>query len=453
MAKINFTSARIDSFECPEGSSQAFLWDARSPGLGLRVTSSGAKSYIFQAKLHGVTIRLTIGDSRIWSISAAQEEGRRLQTLVNQGVDPREHKAELQAAHTARRSEARRREVTMGEAWDTYVAARRPHWGKLHHHDHVRLAATGGLQRLRSKDLTQAGPLASLRPLRLGDLSSQHLASWLNEEAAKRPTSAALAFRLLRGFIHWTSDIPDYRGQIPVDACSSRLVKDALPKVRAKEGDVLQREQLSAWFNAVRALSNETASTYLQGLLLTGARREELAALTWEDVDFKWRSLTLNDKMEGTSGRVIPLTPYFKQLLVALRASQEQTTDIERRVGRNTSNEIEARPNWVFVSQTAADGRIAEPRGAHVKALSAAGLPHLTLHGLRRSFGTLSEWCETPVGVVAQIQGHKPSAIAEKHYRRRPLDLLRQWHDQIELWILKEADVHPSPELPGGPSD
>jgi len=170
-------------------------------------------------------------------------------------------------------------------------------------------------------------------------------------------------------------------------------------------------------------------------------------------VDFKWRSLTLNDKMEGTSGRVIPLTPYFKQLLVALRASQEQTTDIERRVGRNTSNEIEARPNWVFVSQTAADGRIAEPRGAHVKALSAAGLVHLTLHGLRRSFGTLSEWCETPVGVVAQIQGHKPSAIAEKHYRRRPLDLLRQWHDQIELWILKEADVHPSPELPGGPSD
>ena len=29
------------------------------------------------------------------------------------------------------------------------------------------------------------------------------------------------------------------------------------------------------------------------------------------------------------------------------------------------------------------------------------------------------------MGVVAQIQGHKPSALAEKHYRRRPLDLLR----------------------------
>jgi hypothetical protein len=29
-------------------------------------------------------------------------------------------------------------------------------------------------------------------------------------------------------------------------------------------------------------------------------------------------------------------------------------------------------------------------------------------------------------------QGHKPSALAEKHYHRRPLDLLRKWHDEIE---------------------
>jgi hypothetical protein len=37
--------------------------------------------------------------------------------------------------------------------------------------------------------------------------------------------------------------------------------------------------------------------------------------------------------------------------------------------------------------------------------------------------------------------GHKPSAIAEKHYRRRPLDLLRQWHVKIEAWILEQAGV------------
>jgi intergrase/recombinase len=66
------------------------------------------------------------------------------------------------------------------------------------------------------------------------------------------------------------------------------------------------------------------------------------------------------------------------------------------------------------------------------------------LHGLRRLFGTLSEWCEVPAGVVAQIQGHKPSAITEKHYRRRPLDLLRKWHDQIEAWMLQQAGIDPA---------
>jgi intergrase/recombinase len=53
----------------------------------------------------------------------------------------------------------------------------------------------------------------------------------------------------------------------------------------------------------------------------------------------------------------------------------------------------------------------------------------------------MSEWCEVPTGVVAQIMGHKPSAIAEKHYRRRPLDLLRSWHVKIEAWILEQAGI------------
>ena len=64
----------------------------------------------------------------------------------------------------------------------------------------------------------------------------------------------------------------------------------------------------------------------------------------------------------------------------------------------------------------------------------------------------MSEWVECPVGVVAQIQGHKPSAIAEKHYRQRPLDLLRQWHTKIEGWMLLEAGLEqpdPAEKLKG----
>ena len=43
--------------------------------------------------------------------------------------------------------------------------------------------------------------------------------------------------------------------------------------------------------------------------------------------------------------------------------------------------------------------------------------------------------------MIAQIQGHKPSATAEKHYRVRPLDLLRVHHERLEAWILEQAGV------------
>ena len=75
-----------------------------------------------------------------------------------------------------------------------------------------------------------------------------------------------------------------------------------------------------------------------------------------------------------------------------------------------------------------------------------AGLDHVTLHGLRRTFASLAEWVEMPLGVAAQIMGHKPSATAERHYINRPLELLALWHGKYEAWILAEAGVDFSAE-------
>ena len=178
-------------------------------------------------------------------------------------------------------------------------------------------------------------------------------------------------------------------------------------------------------------------AAYLQTLLITGARREELAWLKWDDIDFQWNGLTIRDKVDGE--RTIPLTPYVSSLLAQLPRRKMMVNDKEV-------------PNpWVFSSPTAASGRLQEPRIAHNKVLTTAGLPALSLHGLRRSFGTLAEWVEVPAGIVAQIMGHKPSATAEKHYRVRPLDLLRMWHTKIEAWILEQAGIEqPSQETKPG---
>lgn len=437
MNRISFTAGRLKDATCTEGKQQVFLWDLDTKGLGLRVTVAGAKAFIYQGKLDGKTIRITIGNPDAWPIESqwgkdadgkrievrrgAREEARRLQGLLDQGIDPRRQEAQERQARLDASVAARRQDLLVGDAWDEYLKARRGRWSEGHYQDHLAFSARGGVKKKRGKGLTESGPIAALLPLKLVDLDANALSSWLEKESKVRPTAAALSYRLMRAFIRWSADSEEYRGLIPDEVYNARKVRDALPRSQTKEGDSLQREQLKAWFNAVRKAANPVASAYLQALLITGARREEMAALCWEDVDFQWRSLRLRDKVDGT--RVIPLTPYLHSLLSALPRRSE----------------------WVFSSPTAKGGRIAEPRYAHLTAIETAGLPHLSIHGLRRSFGTLCEWVEVPAGVSAQIMGHKPSALAEKHYRRRPLDLLRVWHDKIEAWMLNQAGVDFAP--------
>src|SRR5262249_36321507 len=62
MHKVNFTVERIVALKCAKGKQQSIFWDRKTPGLGLRVTAAGTKSYIFETRLHGRTLRTTIGD-------------------------------------------------------------------------------------------------------------------------------------------------------------------------------------------------------------------------------------------------------------------------------------------------------------------------------------------------------------------------------------------------------
>ncbi len=445
MQRERLTPERIRRFKNPEGIKQSFMWDTEAPRLAVRATA-GAKSFIFESKLNRRTIRATIGDVRDWNLDDARAEARRLQTLVDQGVDPREEKRERIAAAEAKREEARRIEAPALEAWSVYLAVRKSKWSASHLADHETVSKLGGEKRTRGRrkgepETTQPGALRSLLEHPLRQIDADRVRIWMQGEASKRPTHARLAFGLLRAFLNWCADHPEYRAQVNSDACASKIAREELPK-RAAKDDCLQREMLRPWFQQVRALSSPVQRAYLQVVLLTGARREEVAGLRWEDVDFQWKALTIKDKVEGE--RTIPLTPYVAGLLRDLKRRNDAPPPQDRILyGRRIKNDLDGwEPSpWVFSSPAASSGRIQEPRIAHNRALAAAGLPALSIHGLRRSFGSLSEWCEVPAGIVAQIQGHKPSATAEKHYRVRPIDLLRVWHERIEAWILNEAGI------------
>lgn len=416
------TLERIRKIPRPDGKQAIYIFDDDPSVLAVRVTPAGSKAFVFCGKLNQTPFRVTIGDVGVWSLEDARNEARRLQTLVDQGIDPRIQKAEVLAVTQAKQAEARRVEAPALGAWQEYCEARSHIWGARMQQDHQRYVDAGGKPKTRGRrpgegDVTQPGLLYHLlNENSLRELTAERVSSWLQAHVLERPTMASLAYRFLRAFLRWCESHPTYGKDIHSGVYAVRSVKDHVPRVRAKD-DCLQREQLPLWFEHVRHISNPVISAYLQSLLLTGARREELAGLKWVNVDFQWKSITIADKVEDF--RVIPLCPYIEWLLVSLPCRNE----------------------FVFSSLSSESGHITEPRIQHNKALQAAGLPSLTLHGLRRSFGTLCEWVEVPAGISAQIMGHKPSALAEKHYRKRPLDLLRSWHTKIEAWMLEQAGL------------
>jgi len=429
---VELTAGLIERLTCrTDIKAQAFLRDTKAPGLRVRVTNTGAKSFVFEAKLNRQTIRRTIGDVRAWTIEAARTEANRLRVTLDGGDDPRELERQQQeakaqaiadkaAADTAQAQQEAAQALTVGEVWQAYIEERRPHWGDLHYRDHIDKAKAGGLpsgRRGGGKQLTKPGPLAALMPLPLCDLDQATIEAWAAKEGLTRASSARLAWRLLTVFLTWCAEQPAYAPLVAAkNPAKTKKAREALGKPGTKS-DVLQREQLAVWFAAVQQIQNPVIAACLQMMLLTGARPGEVLSLRWEDINTQWKGIQIRDKVEGT--REIPATPYMLHLLAALPRRNE----------------------WVFASNTSATGCLTEPNNPHTRACTAAGLKGLTLHGLRRSFSSLTEWLEVPAGVVAQIQGHKPSATAEKHYKVRPLELLRVHHERIEAWILEQAGV------------
>jgi integrase len=258
-------------------------------------------------------------------------------------------------------------------------------------------------------------------------------------------------------FLTWCSEQPEYAALLPAkNPAKTKKAREALGKAGTKK-DVLQKGQLKAWFAAVRQIGNPTIAACLQVLLLTGARLNEVLTMRWEDVNTQWKGIHINDKVEGA--REIPLTSYVESLITALPRRNQYVFASARALAMNEKNIARRErksaakgktPPAGAILETSATGYITEPNTPHTRACRAAGLDGLTLHGLRRSFKSLTEWLEVPVGVVAQIQGHKPSATAEKHYTVRPLELLALHHNRIEAWILEQAGIEFDPKaVPG----
>ena len=410
---------------CPADAPFVLVRDADKKGLRLRVTQAGGKHWQFETRIKGKLFTRALGEWPTVSIDDAKSEAHRLRGLTEKGIDPREgerqqadDKAAASAAAADKVQADKVQALTVGEIWPRYLLEGKPKrkdaFKPRYRADLEAMAAPGGEKKKRGEGNTRPGPLFPLLALALSQVNEDTLKSWFDREALTGKHQAARALMMFRGFMRWCSAKPEYRAMIDRDAGKAAAIVESLPS-NTRRTDALEAAQVPGWWAGVEQLNNRTASVYLRALLLTGARREEIAALKWADVDFQWRKLTIADKVDAT--RVIPLTPYLAQQLATLPHTNE----------------------FVFAS-TGKAGRIADTRASHTKALQSAGIDSLTIHGLRRSFSLLGESAGAPAGAIAQVMGHKPSATAEG-YRPRSVDALRPYLTQIEAHILEQAEV------------
>ena len=416
-SRVRLTTGRVASFTCPSDKSQAFLWDTDTPALALRVTPTGRRTYVFESRLQRATIRISIGTAAEWSLEAARTRAKGLKMMVDSGTDPRAVERQQQSDKAEAMAAANAKALTVGQIWPLYLAQGRPKrrdaWKPGYRADLEAMASPGGVPKKRGQGVTRPGPLFPLLALPLAAINEDVLKDWFDKEAVSGKHQAARALMMFRGLLRWCSAKPEYRSLTDRGAGAAPAILESLP-ANTRRVDKLMPEQIAGWWAGVERLSNRVHSVYLRTLLLTGARKEEIAALRWRDIDWRWRRITIADKVE--LARTIPLAPYMAQMLDGLPRAGE----------------------YVFHS-TSQVGHVVDTRASMAKVLAECGIDHLTFHGLRRTF-TQTGRRIVPAGVPAQISGHKPSAVAEG-YAILALDELRPYMTQIEAEFLRLAGV------------
>jgi integrase len=156
--------------------------------------------------------------------------------------------------------------------------------------------------------------------------------------------------------------------------------------------------------------------------VMTGMRRSELCGLRWDNVDLVAGKLSVTRTLQrilgkgtvegqpktGKSRRSIALSHGAVNLLHAVRGRQ-----IEQRLAAGDTWQI---TGYVF---TQADGTSVEPdkvSADFARIVRGAGLPHLTLHGLRHAHATLLLTAGVHPKVVSERLGHSNIAITMDTY-------------------------------------
>ena len=282
MAVGRITKSAVDGIH--PGSRDKLLWDDKIAGFGVKVTPKGRKVYLYQYRIGGrgaKVRRYTIGPHGAWTAEKARDEAQRLSMLAMQGIDPQGAKIDRH-----------RRAVEL--AFDSYVADRfvdeclKVDW-PASWQDAERALNRFAVPVFKSKplhEITRQDVRAVLAPLR------------------KMPATEKKVFAILRRLFRWAVNVGDLE--------ASPMVGMEGPEGAKARDRVLEDNELALVWKASEKIG-APFGPLVRLLILTGARREEIAGLVWAELrqdELLWKLPA--DRAKNGRANDIPLSELAK---------------------------------------------------------------------------------------------------------------------------------------------
>lgn len=368
---FNFTKKSLDALPCPEKGKRLYVYDTRVRGLELMVTDQGTKSFKVYRKLNDKPVRVTLGKYPDMTIEQARNEAQRIITEMLKGKNPNDEKKKLRA------------ETSFGELFSLYMTRYSKQQKKTWKSD--------------ERDVPRF--LGHWFQRKLSGITKQEVQA-LHEKVGKENGQYQANRLLARIQIIYNKAIEwGWEGINPAQG---------VKKYKEKSRDrFLHPDELPRFFESLDSEPNDTIRDYIYVSLFTGARKSNVLAMRWEEVNFERQEWLIPETKNGESLR-IHLVDLVLELL-------------------KTRLEKYGRREWVFEGP-GETGHLMEPKAGWKRILDRAGIKDLRLHDLRRTLGSWQAATGANSYMIGRTLGHKTSQSTAV-YARLNIDPVR---DSVE---------------------